>query len=289
MILSLAYSTDLDDAFMFWALASGRLDARDWGFAGVTHRRADTATLNAWALAGAFDVVAVSVALVPAIDERYLLLPHGGSVGRDYGPVVVAPRKVDSLEGLRVGVPGETTTCARLLALAAPGARQVVVPSAPLERAFSSLARGELDACALIHEGRLTYAERGLELVLDLGRFWYQRHQLPLPLGGNVIRRALGPDAIARASAMLHESIAYALEHREHALDAILPERPTLTRAQADHYLSLYANADTLDWGDDGRRAIDALLGRPISVYRPPHEVGGSGLDVSAGRVLDAG
>jgi 1,4-dihydroxy-6-naphthoate synthase len=288
MILSLAYSTDLDDAFMFWALASGRIDVHAYGFDGVSHRRADTATLNAWALAGEFDVVAVSVALVPALADRYVLLPHGGSVGRDYGPVVVAARPLERLDGLRVGVPGETTTCARLLSLAAPGATQVTVPSAPLERAFAALAAGEVDACALIHEGRLTYGERGLHLVLDLGRFWHERHHLPLPLGGNVMRRALGADAMARVSAMLHDSIAHALAHREQALDAILPERPSLTRAQADHYLSLYANADTLDWGEDGRRAIDALLGQPTSVYRPSHEVGAPGLVLDAGRLLDA-
>ncbi len=261
MILSLAYSTDLDDAFMFWALTSGRIDPRAYGFEAVTHRRSDTDTLNKWAMTADFDVIAVSVALLPAINERYQLLPHGGSVGRNYGPVVVAPRPLANLDGLRVGVPGRTTTCAHLLRLAAPRALQVVVPSAPLERAFAALERSEVDACALIHEGRLTYAERGLSLALDLGRFWHDRTGLPLPLGGNVIRRALDPDTIARASAMLHDSIAHALAHREQALDALLPERPTLTRPQADHYLSLYANADTLDWGADGRQAIKTLLG----------------------------
>ena len=141
----------------------------------------------------------------------WLLLPHGGSVGRNYGPVIVAPRAlaIDDLRGLRVGVPGATTTCARLVALAAPGAVQIEVPSAPLERAFAALADGVVDACALIHEGRLTYAARGLQLVCDLGKFWQTTRNLPLPLGGNVIKRALGDDAIARASTMLRASIAY--------------------------------------------------------------------------------
>jgi 1,4-dihydroxy-6-naphthoate synthase len=227
--------------------------------------RADTATLNGWAVTGAYDVVAISVALLPAIQDRYALLPHGGSVGRGYGPVVVAPRPIADLGGLRVGVPGETTTCARLVALAAPGARRVPVPSAPLERAFEALARGEVDACALIHEGRLLYEARGLHLVLDLGAFWQQRHRLPLPLGGNVIRRALGEPTMARASEMLRASIEYAFAHRDEALDELIHERPGLSRAQADHYLDLYANADTLDWGQDGRRAIDLLLaGQPV-------------------------
>src|SRR5262245_48962259 len=174
---------------MFWALATGRINPQQFGFQAVSHERADTATLNAWARAGARDVVAVSIACMPEIARDYLLLPHGGSVGRGYGPVVVARPPVaarlrsggGSLDGLRVGVPGEGTTCAVLLALAAPAARRVVVPSAPLERAFLALDHGTVDACALIHEGRLTYAARGLELVLDLGRFWQTHRGLPLP------------------------------------------------------------------------------------------------------------
>jgi 1,4-dihydroxy-6-naphthoate synthase len=164
------------------------------------------------------------------------------------------------LRGLRVGVPGATTTCARLVALAAPAAVQVEVPSAPLERAFAALADSVVDACALIHEGRLTYAARGLSLVCDLGAYWQNTRGLPLPLGGNVIRRALGDDAIARASTMIRQSIAYALEHRDVALDELAGDRG-LSRAQADEYLRLYANDDTLDYGDDGRRAIAALVG----------------------------
>jgi 1,4-dihydroxy-6-naphthoate synthase len=259
MPLSLAYSTDLDDGFMFWAIASGRIDPRDYGFDGVTHARADTATLNGWARAGAYDVVAVSVAALPTVIDAYRLLPHGGSVGRDYGPVVVAPAPL-ALAGRRVGIPGEGTTCARLLALAAPEAIRVEVPSAPMERAFAALGDGTVEACALIHEGRLTYRERGLELVLDLGRWWHAETGLPLPLGGNVIRRALGADTLDRATRMLGDSIAYALRHRDEAIDELLPDRPELTRARADEYLALYANQDTLDWGDDGRRAIAHLL-----------------------------
>jgi 1,4-dihydroxy-6-naphthoate synthase len=260
--LSLAYSTDLDDAFMFWPLATGRLDARHYGFAGTTHARSDTATLNRWAREGAHDVVAVSIASVPSLAGDWLLLPHGGSVGRNYGPVIVAPRplSVAELAGRRVGVPGAGTTCALLVELVAPEAITVEVPSAPLERAFSVLADGVVDACALIHEGRLTYGAHGLCLVCDLGRFWYESRRLPLPLGGNVIRRALGGDAIARASAMLRDSIAYALTHRAEALDELAGDRG-LSRAQADEYLRLYANEDTLDYGDEGRRAIAALVG----------------------------
>lgn len=262
MKLSLAYSTDLDDAFMFWPLATGRLDARAWGFDGVAHARSDTATLNRWARAGEHDVVAVSIAAWPSLARDWLLLPHGGSVGRDYGPVIVArqPLTLGDLRGLRVGVPGATTTCARLVSLAAPEARQIEVPSAPLERAFAAIDDGSVDACALIHEGRLTYAARGLQLVCDLGKFWQRTRGLPLPLGGNVIRRALGDEAIARASSMLRASIAFSLAHREQFLDELAGDRG-LSRADADAYLRLYANDDTLDYGDDGRRAIAALVG----------------------------
>jgi 1,4-dihydroxy-6-naphthoate synthase len=249
--MRLAYSIDLDDAFMFWALASGRLDPRDWGFASLQHERADTATLNAWAREASRDVCAVSIANWPAIAKDYLMLPHGGSVGRDYGPVIVSPHKKDPKT---IGIPGPNTTCDILVALYAPEVKRVFVP---MERSFDALDRGEVDACALIHEGRLTYAARGLHLVQDLGVWWQKKRNLPLPLGGNVIRRALGGETILRASRMLHASIKYALDHRDQALDSI---PSSLTREQADQYLRLYANDDTLDYGEDGRRAMQILL-----------------------------
>jgi 1,4-dihydroxy-6-naphthoate synthase len=248
---------------MFWALATGRVRPRDFGFAAVDFRAADTETLNRWAEEGAADVVAVSIAHVPAIAPGYLLLPHGGSVGRGYGPVVAARRPLAPAElaGLRVGIPGERTTAARLLGRAAPRAVPVVVPfSATLE----AIDAGVVDAAVLIHEGRLVYERRGYRLVLDLGDWWRRETGLPLPLGGNVIRRALGPDAIAAASAMLHASIAHGLARRDEALGELLAARPGLARADADAYLALYANADTLDYGPEGRAAVEALLGTSV-------------------------
>ena len=167
--------------------------------------RSDTATLNGWAEGGVHDVVAVSIAAVPALQRDWLLLPHGGSVGRDYGPVVVAPRPltVGDLGGLRVGVPGATTTCARLVALAAPAAVQIEVPSAPLERAFAALATASSTPARSSTKAASPTPTRGLHLVCDLGKFWQPTRGLPIPLGGNVIKRALGDDTIARASAML--------------------------------------------------------------------------------------
>jgi 1,4-dihydroxy-6-naphthoate synthase len=254
--MRLAYSTDLDDAFMFWALTSGRLDPARWGFAALQHERADTATLNAWARESSRDVVAVSIAAWPSVAKDYLMLPHGGSVGRGYGPVIISREKIDPATA-RIGVPGEGTTCAVLVGLYAPTAKRIPIPSAPMERAFAALQNNEVDACALIHEGRLTYRERGFQLVEDLGSWWQRRRNLPLPLGGNVIRRALGSETIARASEMLRASIAYGLAHRDQALSELATY---LTREQADEYLSLYANHDTLDYGDDGRYAMQVLL-----------------------------
>jgi 1,4-dihydroxy-6-naphthoate synthase len=244
--MRLAYSIDLDDAFMFWALATGKL-----GDGSFQHERADTAMLNAWAREGSRDVVAVSIANWPFIADKYLMLPHGGSVGRNYGPVIVSPR---AQAPKTIGVPGPQTTCDILVALYAPAAKRVFVP---MERSFDALNSGEVDACALIHEGRLTYASRGLHLIQDLGVWWQDKRNLPLPLGGNVIRRSLGDDTIMRTSRLLHASIKYALDHREQALDEI---ETHLTRPQADEYLRLYANEDTLDYGDDGRRAMQILM-----------------------------
>jgi 1,4-dihydroxy-6-naphthoate synthase len=243
---------------MFWALASGRLDPERWGFPGIDFRAADTESLNRLAAAGEADVVAVSIAYVPELADRYLLLPHGGSVGRGYGPVGVARRPLAGLAGARVGIPGPTTTAARLLAAAAPEATPVVIPFAD---SLPAIDRGEVDAAVLIHEGRLVYRRLGYHLLLDLGVWWADTTGLPLPLGGNVIRRSLGDDAVARASAMLRESIAHALAHRDEALTDLLRTRP-LSRPDADEYLKLYANEDTLDYGEDGRRAVTALLGR---------------------------
>ncbi len=249
---------------MFWAIASGRVDARDFGFDRVRFRTADTESLNRAASAAEADVVAVSIAHVPALARDYLLLPHGGSLGRAYGPVIVARAALapGELAGARVGIPGERTTAARLLALVAPRAIQVVVP---FHATLQAIDDGTVDAAVLIHEGRLVYQRLGYRLALDLGAWWHARTGLPLPLGGNVIRRALGDDAVRRASAMCRASIAYALAHRDAALDALLLTRATMPRADADAYLRLYANDDTLDYGADGRAAVETLLGAPVT------------------------
>lgn len=262
MRIRLAFSPDSDDAFMFHALLEGRVRADGLE---LEARRADTETLNALAGEDAADVLAISIARYPSVADRWLLLPHGMSVGRGYGPVVVArsARALADLAGRRVGVPGLRTTAHLVLRLVAPPFEPVVVPIAPFERVFEALRAGEVDAAVLIHEGRLTYEREGFALVADLGAEWAaQTGGLPLPLGGNVIARALGEDAIARVSRACRESIAWAIAHREEVVSALLGEDARLDREGLRRYLDLYANSDTAALQPDVRRAVDELLAR---------------------------
>lgn len=262
MRIRCAISPDADDLFMFRAIQLGLVDPLGLAFELTT---ADTDALNRLATGQIqTEVNAVSVAWYPHLAARWQMLPHGGSVGRGYGPVLVAPRPMAlaELAGRRIAVPGLTTTARLVLGLALDFT-PVVIPIVPPERVFQALAEGQVDAALLIHEGRLTFAEHGLHLVLDIGRWWQEQAGLPLPLGGNVIRRDLGPEVIARASAVIRASIRHGLEHRDDAIAWLLARGGLLRTAdQVDHYLSLYANQDTLDYGPDGRRGVDELLRR---------------------------
>lgn len=268
MRLRLAFSPDSDDIFMFWPLLHGKVDAGPYELDVV---RADTAALNEGALEGTFDVCAVSIAHYPRIADRYLLLPHGGSVGRGYGPVVVAreARTLASLSGKRVGVPGLTTTAYLVLRTLLPDFEPVVLPISPFSRSFEAVHAGEVDAALLIHEGRLTYASAGLSCVVDVGEAWAERTGgLPLPLGGNVIRRGLGDEVVRDVSARLGASIRWALEHRDELLDALLAEEKRadvgLSRALLDRYLAMYANDDTAGYPEDARRACELLVAEGV-------------------------
>lgn len=262
MKIRCAISPDADDLFMFRALLLGLVDTRGLELDIVT---ADTDALNKLAAGqGAFDVNAVSIAWYPRIAQHWQLLPHGGSVGRGYGPVVVAkqPLTVDQLRGLRIAVPGLTTTAFLVLSLVTDF-EPVVVPIVPPQRVFEALDADEVDAALLIHEGRLTFAEHGLHAVLDIGRWWQQQTGLPLPLGGNVIRRSLGQDTIAAASRVIRSSIQHGLDHRDEAIAWLLDRGGVLQdAASVDRYLGMYANQDTVDYGPDGRRGITELLRR---------------------------
>ena len=271
--ISLAYSVDADDAFMFRALVEGAIDTDGLTF---THRRDHTAALNQLAIDGGADVIAVSAGVYPLIASNYQMLPHGASVGRGFGPVVVAqrPLRIADLAGLRVGIPGETTTAWLVLRLIAPRAIGVPIPIAPFGRIFDALAAGEVDAALLIHEGRMIYPERGLALVVDIGAWWAAETGLPLPLGINVIRRALGAVRIARVSKVLRASIAWALSNRERLIVEIAGEKrgdAALARtALIDEYLGLYANDDTVAMTDDAKHAIDVLFARALAVGLAP-------------------
>jgi 1,4-dihydroxy-6-naphthoate synthase len=261
--IHLAYSVDADDAFMFHALRGGQLDAGGLVF---EHRRADTAELNALAAVGGADVVAISAGAYPAIADRYLLLPHGASVGRGFGPVVVSrrPLAAGDLAGRRVAIPGLSTTAWLVLQLIRGGITPVVVPIVPFSRVFEALDAGEVDAALLIHEGRLLYESRGYHKVVELGQWWQEQHGLPLPLGVNVIRRALGPALVAQVSGILRAAIEHALAHRDEVIAAISSEGrgdPDLAaRSLLDRYLSMYANEDTRGMAPDVRQAIDVLF-----------------------------
>lgn len=264
--IRLAFSPDSDDIFMFWPLLAGKVDPQGLSF---TTERADTEELNARADAGDLDVVAVSIARWATLADKYLLLPHGMSVGRGYGPALVArePRALASLEGKRIGVPGLRTTATTVLRLLLPRFEAVVVPISPFGRAFEVLRAGEVEASLVIHEGRLTYEREGLARVADLGEAWAAATGgLPLPLGGNAIRRSLGPEVVAVVSRVCRASIAWALAHRDEVMAALV-ERETraelrLDRALLDRYLAMYANDDTLDAPADVRRAIAELYAR---------------------------
>ena len=264
--IRLAFSPDSDDIFMFWPLLKGKVDPEGLVF---EVERADTETLNARAAAGDIDVVAVSIARWPAIADKYLLLSHGMSVGRGYGPVLVAvaPRPLASLEGRRVGVPGLRTTATLVLRLLLATFEPVVVPISPFARAFEVLRSGEIDAALLIHEGRLTYEREGLARVCDLGEAWAElTGGMPLPLGGNAIRRGLGAELVAKVSRLVRASIRWALEHRDEVARALLAQETRaevgLDAAMLDRYLAMYANADTLEPPGDVREAIDELYAR---------------------------
>ena len=264
--IRLAFSPDSDDLFMFWPLLAGKISTGGYRF---EHFRADTQSLNARAIEGDLDVVAVSIATYAAVAKNYLLLPHGGSIGRGYGPVVVARevRSLASLEDAAIAVPGAGTTAFLVLRLLLPAFRPVFVPIQPYDRVFRALRDGEVDAALLIHEGRLTFEREGAALVCDIGSEWEKlTGGLPLPLGGNVIRRDLGPAVIADVSHLLREGIAYSLAHKDELMDELLRLETRhdvgLDRAMLDRYLSMYANRDTLDYSEDARRAVAELFTR---------------------------
>jgi 1,4-dihydroxy-6-naphthoate synthase len=256
-LITVGHSPDPDDAFMFYALAHDKLDTGDLAF---RHELQDIETLNRRALRGELEVTAVSIHAYAYLLDKYALLPSGCSMGDRYGPMVVArkPLRVEELTAARIAVPGTLTTAfltLRLL-LGQDFAFEVI----PFDAILDAVAEGRYDAGLIIHEGQLTFQNQGLHLVADLGVWWQERTGLPLPLGGNVVRRDLGPETIRNISRLLRESIRYALDHRQDALSYALGYARDMDRGLADRFVGMYVNDWTLDYGPRGRAAVQRLL-----------------------------
>ena len=256
--ISIAHSPDSDDAFMFYALATNKVRVPGLRF---THTLCDIETLNQKAREGngAYDVTAVSFHAYPYIQDNYALLPSGGSVGDGYGPMIVATHGFSQSEvkHKRIAIPGTLTTAYLALRLFAPGVETEIVP---FDQIIPQVVEGKYEAGLIIHEGQLTYSKAGLQRIVDLGKWWMKMTGLPLPLGGNAIRRSLGPQLTASVSNALRDSIQYALDHREEALAYAMQFARDVDPQLADKFVGMYVNERTLDYGPDGREAVRRLL-----------------------------
>ena len=255
--ISIAHSPDSDDAFMFYGLATNKVRVPGYKF---THTLTDIESLNRRAIDEAFyDVTAISFHAYPYLQDKYTLMACGGSVGEGYGPMIVAPRKLslDQVKKTRIAVPGTLTTAYLTLKLFAPEVETAVVP---FDKIIHAVVSGEYEAGLIIHEGQLTYANDGLVKLLDLGQWWREQTGLPLPLGGNAIRRSLGEEAMLATTNALRDSIQHALDNREAALDYAMQFARDLDPALANRFVGMYVNERTLNYGEDGREAIKKLL-----------------------------
>src|SRR5207253_2518267 len=259
MLIRIGFSADPDDAFMFWGLASGTVDPRGYAFEPVIE---DIQTLNEWALEGRLEVTAMSLATYPHVHDRYVLLPHGASIGSGYGPIVVARERlsVDDLREAEIVIPGELTTAFLVLKLAL--GENVSYRVLPFDLILAEVATGAARAGLLIHEGQLTYGDQGLAKCLDLGEWWLLETGLPLPLGVNTARRALGPEVLPRLSEVLHGSIEAGLANRMQAMAYALQFGRGIDVNLADRFVGLYVNDLTRDFGDEGRQAVEEVLRR---------------------------
>ena len=267
--ITVAHSPDSDDAFMFFGLASGAVSTNGFEINQVLD---DIETLNRAAFDGTYEVTAVSFHAYAHLAGRYALLPHGASMGDRYGPVLVTRANgPTSVDGVTVAIPGPLTTAYLVLQLYHPGVTTMVVPFDEIQQAVLD---GDVEAGLLIHEGQLTYAEDGLRKLVDLGVWWADRTDgLPLPLGCNVIRRDLGVSMMRRVSRMLHDSIAYALEHRDLAIEYAQQYGRGLDRDRTDRFVGMYVNDLTLDYGERGRAAVERLYAEAYETKLIPQPV----------------
>ena len=267
--ISVAHSPDSDDAFMFYGLATNKVRVPGYKF---SHVLCDIETLNQRAIHEAFfDVTAISFAAYPYLQENYALMACGGSVGENYGPMIIAPQRytLDEIKKIKIAVPGTLTTAYLTLKLFAPEIETAVVP---FDQIIPEVLAGNYQAGLIIHEGQLTYGNNGLHKILDLGQWWQEQTKLPLPLGGNAIRRSLGPEVMRIATQALRDSIQHGLDHRESAMAYAMQFARDLDPNLADKFVGMYVNDRTLDYGEDGRLAIRKLLEMGHERGVIPHE-----------------
>lgn len=257
MKIHVAHSPDSDDAFMFYGINSGKVDTKGYEFIDVL---ADIETLNREALKGTYEVSAISIHAFPYVADKYALLSSGGSMGDNYGPMIVSKKEFDpsELPKKKIGVPGTLTSAFLALKLYQPNLNYEVIP---FDKIVDAIKDGSVDAGLIIHESQLTYQDEGLVCVVDLGKWWFERTGgLPLPLGGNIIRRDLGYRVMKEISEILMESIKYSLTHRDEAVEYALRFARGMDKDRADRFIGMYVNDLTLDYGERGRKAIELLL-----------------------------
>lgn len=268
--IRVGHSPDSDDAFMFYALTHDKIDTGGLRF---VHQLEDIETLNRRALSGELEVSAVSIHAFAHLADRYALLASGSSMGDRYGPTLITrePRTLEEVRSRTIAVPGTMTTAYLALRLCVGNETPVTV--LPFDQILPAVAEGKVDAGVIIHEGQLYYGDRGLHKVVDLGQWWHEQTGLPLPLGGNVVRKDLGEDLVLKIARLIKESIVYALEHRQEALDYALRYARDLDPALADRFVGMYVNEWTVDYGPTGREAVRTLLTRAAEAGLVPKPV----------------
>ena len=267
--ITVAHSPDSDDAFMFYGLATNKLETDNIKF---EHTLKDIQTLNEDAKNGVYDVTAISFHAYAYVADKYALLPHGASIGDKYGPILVSkePRSADEVGEMKIAIPGELTSAFLALRLFNPDFEYVV---RPFDQIINAVKNGDVDAGLLIHEGQLFYKELGLDKILDLGEWWHERTGLPLPMGGNAIKRDLGEDLMKRVSRHLHRSIMYSMENREDALQYAMQFARDMAPEVADRFVAMWVNELTLDYGERGKEGVRRLLTEGYEAGIIPHKV----------------
>lgn len=267
--ISVAHSPDSDDAFMFYGLATNKLETDGLKF---EHTLKDIQTLNEDAKKGVYDVTAISFHAYAYVSDKYALLPHGASIGDKYGPILVSkePRKAEEIPQMKIAVPGVLTSAFLALRIYNPDFEYVVVP---FDQIIETVQNGDADAGLLIHEGQLFYKQLGLDKVLDLGEWWHEKTGLPLPMGGNAIRRDLGEELMRQVSKHLHRSIVFSMDNREDALAYAMQFARDMSPELADRFVAMWVNDLTLDYGARGREAVVRLLDEGHKAGIIPHKV----------------